>query len=117
MGFMDKLGDDDDQEEVELKPSSVDTSPDRAPTRRRKSGEVELEDSSSDEDDDAGGGLLPGMSSSATESAGSSSSRSTGSNARSREDRLEKVIEQNKKIIGLLEEISGKKKQDTNDIW
>lgn len=123
MGLFDRLRNN-DSEEVELRPSQQ---PDRWRDRRtvdRSSGEVELHDttrssrqrssrsererssSRQDSKDDDDGFLLPGMKAAATESSGSSGSSSTTSSGVSRDDRIERLLEQNEQIIQLLEEIA-----------
>lgn len=94
MGLFDRIRGGD--EEVEIKP----------PERR---GYDYRDTDSRDEEDDTGDEfVLPGMKPASTDSS-SSSSKSSGSAApgRSRRDGVDRLIEQNDRIIELLEELTG----------
>jgi hypothetical protein len=128
--FIDKLTDSDSKEEVELNPDNIK----RQRTdkiKERRDGEVELQASQSEtaSTDSAGsesssgssGGMLPGMG-----SGGSGSSTTTrpsrDSGGEEREDRIETVIQQNERIIELLETISNSYQDtdtdsDSNELW
>ncbi|MDY6771340.1 MAG: hypothetical protein SV186_05315 [Candidatus Nanohaloarchaea archaeon] len=113
MSFLDRIRNNDDQE-VELNPSNVH---DGGMAREPESDEVELQDDS-EQDSSTGKGFLPGM---GDQSRGSTAS--TG-NSRSAEksDRLEKIMEQNERIIELLEEIAGTNERsnpgnDSEELW
>ncbi|MFB6265580.1 MAG: hypothetical protein ABEI07_00675 [Candidatus Nanohaloarchaea archaeon] len=90
MGLFDRIKG--SEEEVELKPAERE--------RSYSFGERETGEEESDEEF-----ILPGMKSAADDSSSSSSRRS--SSTEGKDDRVERLIEQNERIIELLEEMAG----------
>ncbi|MDY6777630.1 MAG: hypothetical protein SVU32_03125 [Candidatus Nanohaloarchaea archaeon] len=105
--FIDKIRDD-DEEEVELSPRAVDEPSDSRGDEPRL-----LNDSGDDQEENDTGGMLPGM--------GSSASTADSDEEDSPDDRLDTIIEQNRRIIELLEQISSSYEDsqtgNSNDIW
>jgi hypothetical protein len=110
MSFLDRIRNNDKQE-VELNPSeAVSTETRSGPGHRQQDGdddEVELSDDSTGSED-SGGTFLPGTGpdTSSSESTATSSSSTTGT-ARPDEEKLDEIMEQNERIIELLEQIAG----------
>ncbi|MCJ7478946.1 MAG: hypothetical protein MUP63_02090 [Candidatus Nanohaloarchaeota archaeon QJJ-7] len=92
MGLFDKIKG--NEEEVELKPSQRE--------RDYRFGEEEMEEDREDDDEF----LLPGMKS-AEDSSDSSSSKKSPKTRKRKDDRMERLIEQNERIIELLEDMAG----------
>lgn len=88
------------EEEVEIKPKN----------RRERDYGVEDDDGEERSDDSEGEFLLPGMKAASDESSsqdGSGQRRQRGSHSRGGSDGIDRVIEQNERIIELLEELVG----------
>lgn len=129
--FIDKLTNSENDEEVELNPDNIK----RQRTdkiKERRDGEVELqasqaettgtETTSDESSSSSSGGMLPGMGSGTSDTTRSTQSSTRKADNDELEDRIETVIQQNERIIELLETISSSYQDtdtgsDSNELW